>query len=104
MGEKSRSSETINIIRSRISKNRYRRLVHFNQRMDERGLFWADVMAVIDEPSQVVDDGVDEFGRERWLISGLTTDELSIKLVTVLDFDAKGQMVVLITLFHEESS
>lgn len=89
------------IIRECLTAGRYRRLRHFAQRMDERGLFWPDVLAVVNAPRRVRADGDDEFGRPRWIVAGTTTDGLTIEIVCVLERDEKGNVVVLITLYYE---
>jgi hypothetical protein len=86
-------------IRSTVAAGHYRVLRHFAQRMDQRGLFWADVQGVIDAPNRVRSGGNDRFGREKWLLQGKTTDALSIELVCALDVDENGDLTVFITIY-----
>ncbi len=37
------------------------------KRMDARGMFWADVEAVLDNPQEVRDDGLDRWDRPKWI-------------------------------------
>ncbi len=97
-----KSQEAIRIICQCISEDRYRMLRHFSERMDERGLFWPDVQAVIDHPKSVRNAGLDDYGRPRWLVAGKTTDRLNLELVVVIDQDDDGNLVVLITIYFED--
>jgi hypothetical protein len=86
-------------IRRSVAAGRWRMLVHFAQRMDERGLFWPDVLAVLDSPAAVEDEGADDFGRPKWKLAGRATDALELEIVCVLDTDAEGRVTVFITLY-----
>lgn len=97
-----KSQEAIKIIRQCISEDRYRVMRHFAQRMDERGLFWPDVQAVIDHPRSVKDAGLDDYDRPKWLVAGKTTDLLNLEMVVVIDQDEDGNMVLLITIYFED--
>ena len=46
---------------------------HFVQRLDERGLFFSDVLLIADHPTAVRLDGEDEFLRQRVLLRGGTS-------------------------------
>lgn len=86
-------------IRACVHESRYRVLRHFAERMDCRGFFWGDVLGVIDDPSGVRFDGLDRFGRPKWIIAGDTTDGLMVELVCALDRDDRGRVVVFITVY-----
>ena len=91
----------LRIIRQSIDDERYIVTAHFNERMDERGLMWPDVLSAIDTPTYVRNDGLDRFGRPKWVVAGPTSDDLPIEIVCVLDEDASGNTVVLVTLYWE---
>ena len=95
-----RPAEAIQIIRACIAANRVTVREHFARRMDERSLFWPDVQAVVDAPTQVRADGCDDYDRARWLIIGKTPDSLRIQIVAVLDQDDGGHWTVLFTLHY----
>ena len=82
-----------------IAHDRYRMLRHCIERMDARGLFWADILAAIDEPAEVQGDGHDDYGRPRWIISGATGDGLAVEIVAVIDEDEAGKLTVFITIY-----
>jgi len=77
-------------------------LKHFSDRMDGRGLFWPDILAVVDGPVQVRDPGVDEHARQKWRLRGTATDGAFIEIVCAMDRDEKGDFVVLITVYWDE--
>ena len=74
-------------------------LTHFIQRMDERGLVWADVLSVLDEPADVRDGGPEQWGRPKWIVEGESADGLPLSVVCVLDCDERGRLTVFITAF-----
>ena len=90
----------IAIIRDCVESGRYRRFIHFDERLDQRGLFWGDVLAVIDSPARVLADGQDVHGRDRWLIRRKTSYGLRIELVTLLEQDEHGHWTFFVTLYH----
>ena len=93
--------EVLQTIRGCVQAGCYRLLVHFVQRMDERGLFWPDIEAVLDSAQTAEDDGQDRFGRDKWRVRGQTTDRLDLEIVCVLDHDESGKLIVFITAYWE---
>jgi hypothetical protein len=86
-------------IRGCVKTGRYRLLKHFTQRMDKRGLFWPDVQAVLDDPSDVRDGGPEKHGRPKWIVAGTSAGGESLELVCVLDTDERGEITVFITIY-----
>lgn len=68
--------------------------------MAERGLFWPDVLAVLDAPRSVRGGGNDEFGRPKWLVEGIAVDGRSVELVCAIETDGHGRTTVFITLYE----
>ena len=93
------SREALAVIRACVASGRYRVLLHFVSRMDERGLFWPDVQSVISAPSAVEDGGEDDFGRPKWILTGRTTDNMDLTVVCVLDRDKRGHMTLFVTAY-----
>lgn len=87
------------VIQDCIDEDRFLVLPHFTKRMDQRGYFWSDVLAIIDKPSDVQSDGVDEYDRPRWIITGKDLTELAVELVCVIDTDDDGNVTVFITIY-----
>ncbi len=86
-------------IRACVGAGRYQLLVHYRERLAERGLLWSDVLAVLDEPAAIHDAGDDRFGRPKWLINGEAADGLPLEFVCVLDRDARGVVTVFVTIY-----
>jgi len=97
MDAKARSAWSV--IRRCLVADRYRLLAHFRQRLAERGLLWADVLTVIDQPRTVRDGARDRFGRPKWIIGGTAADGLDLEMVCVLDTDDHGAVTVFITIY-----
>ena len=91
--------KALGTIRRCVSVGRYRLLPHFTQRMDERGLFWPDMLAVLDEPADVRDAGADRYGRPKWIVGGMTADGLPVEILCVLDVDENGDITVFLTAY-----
>lgn len=97
MDAKARSA--LATIRRCCDAGRYRILPHFTKRMDDCGLFWPDVLAVLDDPRAVKASGRDRFHRPKWIIVGTAMDGLPIDLVCALDVDENGDVTVFITAY-----
>jgi hypothetical protein len=93
------SGKALAAIRNCVRTDHFLLLAHFWQRMTQRGLIWPDVLAVLDEPTEVRSGGLDRFGRDKWLVRGIAADGLDIELVCALDLDDKGEVTVFITLY-----
>jgi hypothetical protein len=91
--------KALSTIRRCVAAGRYRVKLHFAQRMDERGMFWPDVQAVVDSPASIRDGGLEQCGRPKWILSGTAADGLSIEMVCVLDTDERGELTVFITIY-----
>lgn len=96
------ASKALSIIQKCIDDGRYRLLRHFTKQMDRRGLYWLDLLAVIDKPDSVEDDGLDRYDRPKWIVGGETADGLPVGIVCVLDRDERGDETVFITLYWED--
>ncbi len=64
-------------------------------------MFWADVVAVLDNPHKVRDEGLDRWDRPKWILEGTAPDGLPIAIVCVIDED-KGALTVFITIYWSE--
>lgn len=93
-----KARRAIKTIRRCIDADQYLLLSHVVQRMDERGLVWADLLGIIDAPTLVQSDGEDDWGRARRLISGHCATSETVTLVCVIGVDAHGERVVFITM------
>jgi hypothetical protein len=84
-------------IRRCIAVDRVRLTLHFRVRLAERGQLWADVPTVVEAPSDVSGDGVDDAGRSRWILRGRAADGSEVGLVCAVGRDAQGELTVFIT-------
>jgi hypothetical protein len=94
-----KARKALETIRGSVAAKRYTVSQHFAQRMDERAFFWPDVLAVLDRPGKVRDDGRDRFGRPKWIIAGNTPDGIALELVCAIDTDERGRLTVFITIY-----
>ncbi|MEP0846708.1 MAG: DUF4258 domain-containing protein [Phycisphaerae bacterium] len=94
-----RARNALDSIRRCVAAGRYVLLAHFTQRMDERGLFWPDVRAILDRPADVCDGGPERWGRPKWIVAGESADGAALELVCVLDADQRGRLTVFVTIY-----
>jgi hypothetical protein len=87
-------------IRACIETDRYALTVHFSERMAQRGLFWPDVRAVIADPKDVRSQGMDDYGRPKWILRGVTALGDDIEIVCAVEIDAAE--TEFITLYWED--
>ncbi|MEM9754225.1 MAG: DUF4258 domain-containing protein [Planctomycetota bacterium] len=66
------ADEVLDIIAACLVTDAYEFNDHFVKRLDERKLFFTDVLALLEEPIEVRVDGVDEYGRKRVIVRGDT--------------------------------
>ena len=78
---------TLLFIRECVEADRYALAVHFTQRMMERGLFWSDVQAVIDDPQDVRSEGMDKYSRPKWIVCGESATGDVIEIVCAVEID-----------------
>jgi hypothetical protein len=74
-------------IRKCIKAGHYALTVHFSQRMEQRGLFWPDVQAVIDDPDDVKSQGMDNYDRPKWIIYGEAAFGDNIEIICAIEID-----------------
>jgi hypothetical protein len=94
-----KASRALLTIRACVAAGRYRVLLHCTQRMDQRGLVWPDVLAVLDNPTGVRDAGREWFGRPKWLVAGMAADGERLELVCLLDRNQRGAVTVFVTIY-----
>lgn len=94
-----KARKALGIIRDCVAEDRFEVLSHFTLRMNERGFFWGDVLAVLDSPTTVRDDGRDRYDRPKWIVGGSTADGLAIEMVCAIDTDDRGRVTVFITVY-----
>ncbi len=90
----------LSTVRRCIAAGRVVLFQHFTRRLDQRGMFWPDVLAVFDDPDSVRADGFDDWGRARWIVSGAAADESPIDVVCLIDRDAKGELTLFVTIYR----
>jgi hypothetical protein len=91
---------TIKTVQECLAEDRYYLTAHFQQRMEQRGLFWPDVEAVIGEPKDVQSQGMDTHNRPKWTISGEAADGEDIEIVCAVETD--DTQTTFITLYWED--
>jgi hypothetical protein len=96
----SNARRALAIIRSCVGSDRFALTVHFQERMQERGLFWPDVRAVIDDPLDIHSQGLDKYRRSKWIISGHAVGAGAISIVCGIELDRS--QTEFLTLYGED--
>jgi hypothetical protein len=64
-------------------------------------VFWAEVLRVIDEPVSSRSGGLDDKGREKWLVEGMIERVGKAELVVAIDTLADGTVSVFFTVYWQ---
>jgi hypothetical protein len=96
---KPNARKALDVIRRCVAAGRFSVLPHFTERMDQRALFWSDVLTILDAPINVRDGGAETLGRPKWIVSGKASDGLALAMVCVLDTDERGNVTVFVTAY-----
>jgi len=92
----------LKIIQECLAADRFVVLPHFAKRLDQRGLFWPDIEAVIDSPQDVQRGGKDRWDRSQWILRGKAADGLDLSIVCAIDHDEPGHATVFITIYWRD--
>ena len=68
--------------------------------MEQRGLFWPDVQAVIYACEDVRSEGMDRYNRPKWIICGEAANGDEIEIVCAIEIDESE--TEFITLYWED--
>lgn len=58
----------IETIRECVAASRVIVKGHCMERLAQRGLFWGDLLCLLESPKGIRGDGEDDLGRERWFV------------------------------------
>lgn len=98
-GVTAEARRAIAVIRECIESDRYALSLHFSRRMQQRGLFWPDVQAVIEDPQDVWSQGMDDYDRPKWVVCGDAAGGGEIEIVCAIESDDSG--TEFITIYWE---
>jgi hypothetical protein len=86
-------------IREAVLADRVEITTHFEQRLGERGLIWADLLTLLDQPTRMEDQGPDAHGWPKWRIGGQAADGTRAAVVVAVRDDSR---IRFITIHWEE--
>lgn len=73
--------------------------VHFDRNLAKRGMLWPDLLTILDEPTRLENQGIEEHGWPKWRIWGNASDGSPAAIVIALQDNG---WVRLITIHWEE--
>jgi hypothetical protein len=91
--------QALRIIRSCVNRERVTLVPHFMDRMEESGMVWADVLAILDAPTDVRDGRPEKLHRPKWAVAGVAGDGLPLEVICVLDQAEDGDWTLFITIY-----
>ena len=94
------AKRAIAVIRRCVESDHYALTLHFAQRMQQRGLFWPDAQAIIEDPREVRPQGLDSFDRPKWIIRGEAVGAGEIEIVCAIESDESG--TEFLTIYWED--
>jgi hypothetical protein len=68
---------------------------HFEQQLGIRGMLWADLLTVIDQPSRMEDQGLDLHGWPKWRVWGTAADDSPAAVVVALRDDGHVRFITI---------
>jgi hypothetical protein len=86
-------------IRDAVTADRVEITRHFERQLGERGLLWVDLLTILDQPSRMEDQGIEEHGWPKWRIWGQAADDTKAAVVVAIRDDSR---VRFITIHWEE--
>jgi hypothetical protein len=86
-------------IQAAVSADRVEMTSHFEQQLGIRGMLWADLLTIIDQPNRMEDQGPDVHGWPKWRIWGRAADDSPAAVVVALRDDG---VVRFITIHWED--
>lgn len=87
-------SRALDVIRKCVARDEVIVPIHFLEAMRDDGLFWADILAAIDEATTAIGDGTDAEGDPKYRVPGRALDRRKIEVVCAI----KGPLV-LVTVY-----
>ena len=95
------ADEAIELIQWCVERDQVDLDPHFLERLDERSVYWVDVLRILSEPTRVIIDGVDDAGRTRCLVEGWAINvPRRIKFLAVIDqTDGHSPFTIFITVY-----
>jgi len=93
------AEEALGIIRRCVKARRYELRKHFRDQMAARGMFWGDVLAILDRPTDFREGIGDTHNRPKWILAGAAADGLGVELVCVIDQTGPDDSVLFVTIY-----
>lgn len=87
------SAEALRHAQKAFEEDNYLVREHFEDRLNERLMFWPDVQEVLDAPSCIETDGVDKYGRDRLFFNGMTTGKAEVEILVVFENDGTDSVI-----------
>lgn len=87
------SDEAVIRVQTAIEAENYLVRDHCEERMSLRGMFWPDILSVVENATGVRTDGADEHGRERWFFKGMTTARSEVEVLCLFENDGSDTVI-----------
>jgi hypothetical protein len=82
-------------IRDAVAADQVEMTSHFEQRLGERGLLWADLLTLFDQPTRMEDQGLEAHGWPKWRVWGKAADGTPAAVVVALREDGRMRFITI---------
>jgi len=93
------AEDALRQLRDAVAADQVEMTAYFEQRLGERGLLWADLLTLFDQPARMEDQGPEVHGWPKWRVWGKAADGTPAGVVVALREDGR---VRFITIHWEE--
>jgi hypothetical protein len=89
------AQDALEKVREAVAADRVEATRHFEQQVGARGLVWADMLTILDQPSRMEDQGVEDHGWPKWRIWGQAADGTPAAVVVAIRADDRIRFITI---------
>lgn len=82
-------------IRAAVDADHLVATTHFDRNLAKRGLFWSDLLTIIEFPIRMENQGMEDHGWPKWRIWGKAVDGSSAAVVVALQDDGHLRLITI---------
>lgn len=89
------ASEALGKVRNAVAADRVETTSPFEQQIGLRGLLWADILSILDQPSRMENQGIEAHGWPKWRIWGHAANGTAAAIVVALRDDDRVRFITI---------
>jgi hypothetical protein len=87
--------QALKVIQDAVAADRVEVTTHFDQKIAERGMLWVDMLTIVDEPTRMEDQGIENHGWPKWRVWGKSADDTSAAVVVAIRDDGRIRFITI---------